>query len=119
NQGVLLEDLAAEWDTTSFGDPDRELYALADFLKDITQVSAPMALIPMATGRDFADWMAAMLEGVNTSPFSVDSNRAWQAFLYEQSGMAAAAAPIPWPDQAVSMLCGPNYPDAAALYTYH
>ncbi len=116
NQGVLLENLAAAWDMTNFGDPDPGLYALADFLKEITQVSAPMTLIPMATGRDFADWMAALL---NTAPFSADSNRAWQAFLYEQSGMAAAAPPIPWPDQAVSMLCGPNYPDAAALYTYH
>lgn len=116
NHGVLLENLAAEWDVTSFGEGNPGLYALADFLTEVTQVSAPMTLIPMATGRDFADWMAAML---NTSPFSVESNRAWQAFLYEQSGMATAPPPIPWPEQVVSLLCGPNYPDAAALYTYH
>lgn len=116
NQGVLLQNLAAEWDATTFGERDPGLYALADFLTKITQVSAPMTLIPMATGHDFPDWLAALL---NTAPFSLDSNRAWQAFLYEQSGMAAAAPPIPWPDQAVSLLCGPNYPDAAALYTYH
>lgn len=116
NQGVLIQDVVATWDQTSFREPDPALYALADFLQTVTEAPAPLVLIPIAAGDDLTGWLTGVLRANLASP---ESNRQWQAFLYQQSGLANRPPPVPWPDQAISMLCGPNFPDAAALYTYH
>ncbi len=119
NQGILLDDvtnsLDAPMQTIPSADDWQHLYALADFLASKTQATAPVTLIPQVSGRDTLGWLSGLL-GAELN--SNDSHRQWQAFLYEQSGLAALPPPIPWPDEAAVMLCGPNFPDAAALYTY-
>ncbi len=120
NQGISLENVSDVWNSPYFFTDDeqvaQEAYAFSHFLTTIIPVSAPISLIPQVEGADFIDWLFAYLQ---TSPFSAEADRLWHSFLYEQSGMAQLAPPIPWPDQAVSMLCGPNFPDAAALQTYY
>lgn len=61
NQGLLLADLVEIWDEAGFKEITPALYALADFLTNLTQTAVPATLIPIATGADTMNWMAAMM----------------------------------------------------------